>query len=78
MASARDWAHMRAIAEGKAQARWASIRDTAFRSPAQNLTAACELSAWISSFAGTLDRPAEPPLIALWRARRRQRRRRRR
>ncbi len=74
MVSERDRAHFRAIAEAEAELNLESIRRAAHRTPAENLALAFALTRWVSTFAGSLDRPDEVAPIAVWLKRRRHRR----
>jgi hypothetical protein len=76
MATKRDWAHMRAIAEGEAVLNLESIRRAALRTPGENVEAGLALSEFAAAlaigFGNKISNEPKPSIPALWKSRRRR------
>ena len=69
MVSAQDREHFRCLAEREAELNRDAIRESAARTPGENIALGFALSEFASAFGGDLSRPDEVSPAALWRER---------
>jgi len=69
MVSAKDREHFRRIAEVEAELNAEAIRDSAARSPGENIALGFALSEFAAAFGADLSRPDEVSPARLWRER---------
>ncbi len=69
MVSAKDREHFRRIAEAEAELNREAVRESAARSPGENIALGFALSEFAVAFGADLSRPDEVSPASLWRER---------